>query len=148
MEIMFLALLIPLTSFFLWKALARPFIQTTGLLRSGGYCQPEAVLRAQAMLRDLLTEDEYQQLNGQGYLAVPSALHQGRVYHIPRYQGKVKVYEDGKLLAGLCVQPIEVLPDADVVIMHKLMLEGDEDGYLAVANHFIPHRNGLWRLQA
>ncbi|MCL5257528.1 MAG: hypothetical protein M1319_07005 [Chloroflexi bacterium] len=147
MELAFLGLLVPLIAFFLWRALARPFAQTAAMLRVANSCDPEAVLRAQAMLRDLLTDEEYQQVNSRGYLVVRSKVNPAQEYHIPRYQGKVRVYEDGKLVAGLCLQPYEVLPDADVIMMHKLMLEGAEETYLAEANHFVPHRNGLWRLQ-
>lgn len=146
-ELLFLALIVPLVAFFLWRALARPFAQTAAMIRAANSCDPEAVLRAQAMLCDVLTDEERQQLTSRGYLVVKSALNPAQEYHIPRYQGKVRIYEDGKLVAGLCLQPYEVLPDADVIVMHKLMLEGAEETYLAEANHFMPHRNGLWRLQ-
>jgi hypothetical protein len=36
----------------------------------------------------------------------------------------------------LCVQPIEYLPDADVVVLHKLMIEADEENYLLRANKY------------
>ncbi len=37
----------------------------------------------------------------------------------------------------LCVQPIEYLPDADVVALHKLMIEADEENYLLRANKYL-----------
>jgi hypothetical protein len=37
----------------------------------------------------------------------------------------------------LCVQPIERLPDADVVVLHKLMIEANEEHYLQRANKYL-----------
>jgi hypothetical protein len=42
----------------------------------------------------------------------------------------------------LCVQPVEPLPSADVIAMHKLMIQGEEQLYLISARHFaatVPH---------
>ena len=36
----------------------------------------------------------------------------------------------------LCVQPVESLPDADVVVLHKLMIEANEESYLQKANKY------------
>jgi len=36
----------------------------------------------------------------------------------------------------LCVGPVDPLPDADVVLIHKLMIEANEDEYLKAANVF------------
>jgi hypothetical protein len=38
----------------------------------------------------------------------------------------------------LCLQPVEPLPEGDVVLMHKLMIEANEQEYLRTANHFVP----------
>jgi hypothetical protein len=146
-ELVFLALLLPLIGLSLWTTLGRG---GHGRDPTGQYtfcCSPDAVFRAQELLHDVFSDEETRQLNAFGYLVVKSSLHPGREYHIPRYQGKVKVFEGDKLVAGLCLQPFEPLPDADVIVLHKVMLEGDEAGYLATANRFVPHRNGLWRLE-
>jgi len=37
----------------------------------------------------------------------------------------------------LCVQPVERLPDADIVILHKLMIEANEESYLQKANKYL-----------
>jgi hypothetical protein len=50
------------------------------------------------------------------------------------------MYEEGRLKAGLCIGPQKPLPRPDVILAHKLMLEGDEAGYLQTANH-MPVRN-------
>jgi len=71
--------------------------------------------RAKALLREMLSENQYQQLIKFGYLEVPSPSIDNRVYRIP-----------------------EPLPDGDVVVMHKLMIEANEEEYLQKANHFAP----------
>ncbi len=94
--------------------------------------------RAKALLREMLTESQYQQLIKYGYLEVVSPSISERVYRIPGSGGLVKVYERGCPVMELCLQPAEPLPDGDVVVMHKLMIEGNEQEYLQKANHFAP----------
>ena len=94
--------------------------------------------RAKALLREMLTENQYQQLIKFGYLEVPSPSIDSRVYRIPGSGGVVKVYERGCAVMELCLQPAEPLPDGDVVVMHKLMIEANEPEYLLKANHFAP----------
>lgn len=103
----------------------------------------EAQERAEALLRDLLSEDDYRNLNRRGYLEVPSPSRPRRIYRVPRHQGQVKVYEGGVPVMALCVQSIEPIPDGDVVLMHKLMIEGNEAEYLRVANRFEPTLYGF-----
>ncbi len=91
---------------------------------------PGAAMRASALLSDLLSEGERQQLARYGFLAVPSPGVAGRVYRVPAGSGHVEVYEAGELAMTVCVQPMGPLPPGDVVAMHKLMIEGDEEGYL------------------
>ena len=94
----------------------------------------EANARAEALLRDVLAPDEYRGLLARGYLDVASPGHPGRTYRVPRWRGIVVVYEAGRPARGLCVGPVGLVPDADVVAMHKLMIEGAEDEYLERAN--------------
>lgn len=94
--------------------------------------------RAKALLREMLTENQYQQLIKFGYLEVPSPTIDYRVYRIPGSGGLVKVFERGSAVMELCLQPAEPLPDGDVVVMHKLMIEANEQEYLQKANHFAP----------
>jgi hypothetical protein len=91
---------------------------------------------AEHLLRDMLTPKEYGQLRLKAFLEVPSQLYAGRVYQVPRGPGQVMVVEGGRVVERLCLQPLEALPEADVILMHKLLLESDEKGYLATANHF------------
>ncbi|HLZ24244.1 MAG TPA: hypothetical protein VKQ30_19195 [Ktedonobacterales bacterium] len=94
--------------------------------------------RARSLMREMLTLAQYQQLTRQGYVEVTSPTIANRVYRIPGAGGLVRVYEQGSAVMDLCVQPVEPLPDGDVVVMHKLMIEGNEQEYLAKANHFAP----------
>jgi hypothetical protein len=97
-----------------------------------------AARRARALLRAVLTEREYRHLARRGYLEVNSPSDQQRVYRIPGAGGLVRVYDRGTAVMDLCLQPAEPLPDGDVVLLHKLMIEGNEQEYLARANHFAP----------
>jgi hypothetical protein len=92
--------------------------------------------RAEVLLRDLLNQSQLHQLRRRGYLDVPSPSRANRTYRIPRSRDQVRVYEDGRLIERLCVQAVEPVPTGDVVVMHKLMIEGNEDEYLRLANHF------------
>ena len=94
--------------------------------------------RAKVLLREMLSEHQYQQLIKYGYLEVQSPTIDNRIYRIPGSGGLVKVYERGCAIMELCLQPAEPLPDGDVVVMHKLMIEGNEEEYLQKANHFAP----------
>ena len=91
---------------------------------------------AEILLRDSLSSDEYRQLRTRSYLDVHSQFYQNRVYRVPRGPGQVMVLEGGRVVERLCLQPVEALPEADVILMHKLLLESDERKYLEMANHF------------
>lgn len=109
-----------------------------GMTSRGYSAQLEAERRAENLLQQVLSLDENHELEQRGYLEVPSPSREGRVYRVPRGRGMVSVYEGGRAVMSLCVQPVEWIPGADVVLMHKLMIEANEDEYLRVANHFPP----------
>jgi hypothetical protein len=92
--------------------------------------------RSGALLRDLLTEREYEELAQRGYLDVASPSIGHRIYRIPRDGGLVRVYEQGRAVRSLCVQPAVPLPSKDVIVLHKLMIQGSEQQYLACARTF------------
>ena len=96
--------------------------------------------RAQALLREVLSEEERHLLYDTGFLDVPSASDARRTYQIPLNGGRVRVREGAEVIMELCVQPTSPLPPLDLVILHKLLLETDEAAYLAVANKFSPQR--------
>ena len=109
-----------------------------GRLRESVSEHLSAESRAKALLREILSDDQYQQLIKCGYLEVSSPTIGDRVYRIPGSGGLVKVYERGCPVMELCLQPAEPLPDGDVIVMHKLMIEANEQEYLSKANHFAP----------
>lgn len=92
--------------------------------------------RAKALLRQILGAEEYDRLLKRGYLEISSPSFNGRVYRIPYFQGMVEVLENGISTMRLCVVPLRWVPDPDVVLIHKLMIEGDEARYLRAANRF------------
>jgi hypothetical protein len=106
-------------------------------LRSRGWWPAPAERAAEALLRRLLTVTQYEALGRNGYLEVASKDYPGRTYRIPRGPGQVQVVERGHVMERLCLQPAAMgLPEADLVLMHKLLLESDEQRYLMTANHF------------
>jgi hypothetical protein len=104
----------------------------------------EAEQRAEQLLKTILPHDQYNHLVRKGYLEVQSGMYPYRTYRIPRHRGSVEVYEMGRLVMSLCVQPTENIPDSDVVIMHKLMIEGNEREYLRRANYFDRQTDPFW----
>ena len=87
--------------------------------------------RANVLLHDILTPEQCRQLE------VPSPTSAQRIYRVPRARGYVQVIENGRAVMRLCVQPVECLPDADVVVLHKLMIEANEEHYLQKANKYL-----------
>ena len=93
--------------------------------------------KASDLLRDILTPEQVRQLLWHGYLEVPSPTEPQRIYRVPRAKGYVQVVENGRAIMRLCLQPVECLPDADVVVLHKLMIEANEEMYLQKANKYL-----------
>jgi hypothetical protein len=93
--------------------------------------------RATDLLRDTLTPEQLHQLLWRGYLEIPSPTDPQRVYRVPKAKGYVQVIENGRAIMRLCLQPVECLPDADVVVLHKLMIEANEETYLQKANKYL-----------
>jgi len=93
--------------------------------------------RAAHLLREILTSEQLRQLTWRGYLEISSPTEPQRVYRVPRSNGYVQVIENGRAIMRLCLQPVECLPDADIVVLHKLMIEGNEEAYLQKANKYV-----------
>jgi len=94
--------------------------------------------RARQLLRAVLTEEQYHHLFRWGYLDIPSPSHPQRFYRVPRAPGIVHLIENEILQANLCLQPLDWVPEADFVVIHKLMIEADEQTYLQKANRIVP----------
>lgn len=95
--------------------------------------------KATTLLREMLSPEEFRQLTWLGYVDVPSPSDSNRTYRVPRARGYVQVIDGGRAVMRLCLQPTERIPDADVVLLHKLMIEANEATYLDKANKF-PYR--------
>lgn len=104
----------------------------------------DAERRAERLLQSCLTPTEQAQLRT-GFLEVPSRLVPGRTYRIARRPQLVDVLERGVLVERLCLQPETRLPSGDLVLLHKLLIEGSEAEYLKRANHLVRGPGGLWR---
>ncbi len=108
----------------------------------------EAHARAESLLQASIMPHEYAALQQNGYLELPSRLYANRRYHIPRKRRRVQVYEvmqDGttsrhKILGELCIVACDPVPEADLILTHKWLIEADEERYLATANWI----NGSW----
>lgn len=96
----------------------------------------EAETRAKGLLREILTEEEYRQFGRRGYLEIPSPNIPNRVYRIPKGRGRIGVYESGRRVMSLCIGPVSSIPRSDVLLTHKLMIEGNEAEYIHIANRF------------
>jgi hypothetical protein len=92
--------------------------------------------RAADLLRDTLTAEQFRQLIWRGYVEIPSPTEPQRLYRVPKSKGYVQVFENGRPTMRLCLQPVEFLPDADIVVLHKLMIEANEEIYLQKANKY------------
>ena len=100
--------------------------------------RPEAKRRAGELLRAVLTPDQYGHLMQRGHIDIASPSDPERIYRVPKGSGRVQVREKGRLTMWLCLQPLERVPEADLLVMHKLMIEADEETYLRKANRFSP----------
>jgi hypothetical protein len=109
--------------------------------------------RAEQLLRERLTPSEYRQLVKFGYLDIPSKLDPYRQYRIPRSRSRVQVLHTclvgtttlSRKVAELCVIATDPIPDADMVLTHKLMIEADESHYLTIANWSRPPHECWYR---
>jgi len=101
--------------------------------------------RAGELLRTVFTREQYRQLIKRGYVDIPSPRDPQCFYRVPQAPGLVGVIEKGRRKASLCLQPLEWVPDADIVVIHKLMIEADEETYLQKANIIVPTSSDSWK---
>jgi hypothetical protein len=94
--------------------------------------------RARQLLQAVLTQEQYRHLLQRGYLDIRSPSHQERFYRVPKAPGRVHLIENEQLQTDLCLQPLDWVPNADFLVIHKLMIEADEETYLQKANRFVP----------
>ena len=99
-----------------------------------------ALHRAEELLRDSLTSEQYAMYRARGFLETPSRLHAGRTYRVDGWR-PVAVYEHGQFVGAVCIRAREALPGPDVLLARKLMIEGAEDEFLRAGNWLQP----AWR---
>jgi hypothetical protein len=94
----------------------------------------EVAARAEALVKRVLSDAERAQLRRDGFLEVPSPSVTGRRYRIPRRGSPVAVLEPTGNVVYLCLQPETPVAEQELLVVHKLMLEGAEDEYWQRAN--------------
>jgi hypothetical protein len=102
--------------------------------------------RAEELARRLLSPSEWLQLRREGFLEVRSQAVTGRTYRIPRRGSPVAVLEPDGRVKYLCLLPETPVADPELVVVHKLLLEGAERDYWEKANRVgRPMGRGLGR---
>ncbi len=86
------------------------------------------------MVQRILSDAERAQLRRDGFLEVPSRSVPGRRYRIPRRGSPIAVLEPNGRIVYLCLQPATPVAEPELVVLHKLLLEGAEDDYWQRAN--------------
>jgi len=91
--------------------------------------------RADRLLRDVLGDQQYEQLRTVGYIDLPSGRCRGRVYRLDNL-GNLSYRDPGErtFSSALCVQPAEAVPRDDQIVMRYLLVTADEERLLKVAN--------------
>ena len=112
----------------------------SSLLGPVGAEQDVAWRRAESLLQDSLTPEQYAAYRGRGFLEVPSRKVPGRVYRIDGWR-PVAVFEHGQFVGAVCIRPREHIPGPDILLARKLMIEGAEDAFLSAGNWLQP----AWR---
>ena len=102
--------------------------------------QDAAWCRAEEVLRDSLTSEQYASYRSRGFVEVPSRLYPQRVYRIDGWR-PVSVYERGQFVGAVCIRPKDHIPGPDIVLARKLMAEGAEEQFLRSGNWLQP----AWR---
>ncbi|HVL81400.1 MAG TPA: hypothetical protein VM840_07410 [Actinomycetota bacterium] len=97
--------------------------------------------RAEAMLRDSLCPHELETYERHGWIEVPSRLHPGRVYRVDGWRPVAVFSSAGTFEGAICLRPRENLPSPDVIVAHKLYIQGAEEEFLRAGNWLSP----AWR---
>lgn len=90
--------------------------------------------RARSLLLRLLSRDQARDYDEHQWFQLQA--RSGRVYRIHRGRTRnvVEIGGDGSGIRRFCIHPEEYVPDEDTMLAQKLMLENDEERFLAIAN--------------
>ena len=102
--------------------------------------QDAAWRRAESLLSDSLTPDQYTGYRARGYVEVSSPSFPGRSYRVDGWR-PVAVYEHGQFVGAVCIRPREHISGPDILLARKLMIEGAEQEFLRAGNWLQP----AWR---
>lgn len=102
--------------------------------------QDAAWRRAESLLRDSLTDDQFAMYSDRGYVEVHSRIDPERTYRVDGWR-PVAVYEHGQFMGAVCIRPREHIPGPDILLARKLMIEGAEREFLRAGNWLQP----AWR---
>lgn len=96
----------------------------------------EAADRAAALLSDHLAPEQRETFEKQRHFVVHSRDGQRRYRVEYGTAGNVKLLNaEGKAVAKFCIHPVDSrIPTEDVMLTQKLMIEGDEESFLRIAN--------------
>jgi hypothetical protein len=96
--------------------------------------------RAEQLLSDSLTPQQYDTYRARGFIEIPSPNFRGRIYRVDGWR-PVAVYENRQFVGAVCIRPREHIPVPDVLLARKLMIEGAEAEFLRSGNWLQP----AWR---
>src|SRR5437870_11413529 len=102
--------------------------------------QDPAWVRAESLLRESLTHDQYTSYASRGFVEVRSRMDPKRTYRVDGWR-PVAVYEGGQFVGAVCIRPREHIPGPDILLARKLMIEGAEHEFLRTGNWLQP----AWR---
>jgi hypothetical protein len=102
--------------------------------------QDAAWRRAESLLSDSLTPEQYAGYRARGYVEVPSPSFPERSYRVDGWR-PVGVYQRGQFVGAVCIRPREHIPGPDILLARKLMIEGAEPEFLKAGNWLQP----AWR---
>jgi hypothetical protein len=102
--------------------------------------QDAAWRRAEVLLRDSVTSEQYESYRTRGWIEVASPAFRHRTYRVDGWR-PVAVYEHGQFVGAVCIRPREHIPGPDILLARKLMIEGAEQEFLHAGNWLQP----AWR---
>jgi len=95
--------------------------------------------RAEKLLQQSLNDRQREELSSKGFFTLRTVAEnrEERFYRIRRGRSRniEQIDAGGRHLKTLCAHPAENVPDADTMLVQKLMLEAQEPEFLRIANH-------------
>ena len=96
--------------------------------------QGSANARARALLVEAIGEDAVVRLDMGGTYPIPSKRYPGTEYHLRLKRAPVRVVKQGRIVHEVCIQPTAAMPDYDMVLALKKLIEHDETVLIGTGN--------------